>query len=377
MANKIFKVDDRSKYTFNIDDITSCFYFRSQKNIDAAKELFKGNRVCVKSVKLTKTDLNILTFETEITDFDESVHTVRIRTNEFSMLSLSCKPIHDGHSYYGDSSLNRSPCRFEIAAMLALNEYIQKYNPGDTTDYAALLLMDSFRKSNSVKEKFSKRTEDIILEMSLSINEHYYYYSDRDRESIHASFKIGNSRKMYVLKDFHGIADAYRKGGTFRLGKIVELDFSKNDFTPESKKIFNLIERCIAEDEKLAERFSYRYTYDNMNSVTKDGIKFDSFTIDILYDSIHDRVEMDSYPVNKLEKNIRLSMNISTSFRGKANEFNGIDAVIELPKLYRGEKYFYVIGKKNGQYIFNRIPAEQSEFLRNLKTDRMFCSPKK
>lgn len=377
MANNIFKVDDRSKYTFNIDDITSCFYFRSKKNIADAEELFSRNRVCVKSVKLTKTDCNILTFETEITDFDESVHTVRIRTNEYSMLSVSCKPIHDGHSYYGDSSLNRSPCRFEIAAMLALNEYIQKYNPGDTTDYAALLLMDSYKKSYSTEENVVKKTEDIILEMSLKIDERYYYYNDSDSTQINASFRIGNNRKMYVLKDFHSIIVAYRNGGTLKLGKLVELDFSKSDFTPESKMIFNLIEQCIAEDIKIVERISSRYRYDNISNVTKDGIKFDSFTIDILYDNLHDRVELDSYPINKLEKNIRLSMKISPSFRGKDKEFNGIDAVIELPKLYRGEKNFYTIDKKNGQCIFNRIPAEQSQFLRNLKTDKLFCSPKK
>lgn len=233
MANNIFKVDDRSKYTFSIDDITSCFYFRSKKNIADAEELFRRNRICVKYVKLTKTDRNILTFETEITDFNDSVHTVRIRTNEYRMLSVSCKPINDGHSYYGDSSLNRLPCRFEIAAMLALNEYIQKYNPGDTTDYAAWLLMDSYKKSYSAEENAVKKTEDIILEMSLKINERYYYYNDSDGTQINASFRIGNNRKMYVLKDFHSIIDAYRKCGTLRLGKIVELDFPKNDFTPE------------------------------------------------------------------------------------------------------------------------------------------------
>lgn len=377
MANNIFKVDDRSKYTFSIDDITSCFYFRSKKNIDAAEELFRAGRVLIKSVKLTKTNCNILTFETEITDFDEIVHTVKIRATEYRMLHIDCKPIHDGHSYYDKTSFNRSPCRFEIAAMLALNEYIQKYNPGDTTDYAAWLLMDSYKKSYSAEENAVKKTEDIILEMSLKINERYYYYNDSDGTQINASFRIGNSRKMYVLRDFNNVITVYRDGGALKLGKLVELDFSRSDFTPESKKIFNLIEQCIAEDEKIAARISSIYRYDNLNNVTKDGIRFDSFTIDILYDSIHDRVELDSYPINKLEKNIRLSMNISPSFRGKAKEFNGIDAVIELPKLYRGEKYFYTIGRKNDQYIFNRIPAEQSQFLRNLKTDRMFCSLKK
>lgn len=376
MDNKIFKVDDENKYTFHINKITSCFYFRSKKNIADAEELFRAGRVAVTSVKLTKTDLNILTFQTEITDFDESVHTVRIRANEYSMLSVSCKPIHDGHSYYGDASLNRSPCRFEIAAMLALNEYIQKYNPGDTTDYSAMLFMDSYKKSYSAEKNDVKKTEDIILEMSLAIIERYYYFNNNDGTRINASFKIGNSRKMYVLKDFHSIIDAYRNGGTLRLGKLVELDFSKHDFTPESKKIFSLIERCIAEDEKIAERFSYRYAHDDISNVSKCGIRFDSFTIDILYDNLHDGVEFDSYPINKLEKNIRLSMKISPSFLGKAKEFNGIDAVIELPKLYRGEKYFYTIGEKNGQCIFNRIPAEQSQFLRNLKTDKMFCSQK-
>lgn len=377
MANNIFKVDDRSKYTFQIDDITSCFYFRSKKNIAAAEELFRAGRVLVKSVKLAKNDRNILTFETEITDFDESVHTVRMRTNEYSMLHIECKPIHDGHSYYDKTSLNRSPCRFEIAAMLALNEYIQKYNPGDTTDQAASMLMESFKSSYSAEENAVEKSEDIILEMSLSVNEHFYYYSGEDGTRMYASFRIGNSRKMYVLKDFNSVIQAYRNGGTLKLGKLVELDFSKSDFTPESKMIFNLIERCIAEDEKVTSRFSYRYSYDNISNVTKDGIKFDMFTFDALYDHIHDGVEIEKYPISKTEKNIRLNMKITPSFRGKAKEFNGIDAVIELPKLYRGEKYFYTLDKRDGWYRFNRIPAEQSQFLRNLKTDKLFCSPKK
>lgn len=378
MSNNIFNVDDRSKYTFRIDDITSCFYFRSQKNIAAAKELFKNDRVLVKSVKLLRTDCNLLLLDVEITDFDESVHTVKIKTNEYRMLYIDCSPIHDGHGYYNKMSLDRSPCKFEIAAMLALNEYIQKYNPGDTTDQAASLLMDSLKKSNSVKERASELKEDVILEITLKITEHYYYsYSDRDCESIHASFKIGNSRKMYVVKDFHSIIEAYRTGGTLKLGKLLELDFSKSDFTPESKIIFNLIEQCIADEERISQRFYNRYTYDNVSNITKDGLRFDTFTLDALYDSLHDSVKMDVYPISKTEKKVKLNMNISPSFRGKAKEFNGIDAVINFPKLYRGEKYFYTIEEKYDRYIFNRIPLEQSQFLKTLKTDRQFCSPKK
>lgn len=380
MVNKIFEVDDRSKYTFQIDDITSCFYFHSKNskdNIDDARELFKAGRVLVKKVKLIKTDCNTLIFETEITDFDELIHTVKMRMNEYQLLYIDCKPYHNEHRGYGYSSYNRSPCKFEIAAMLALNEYIQKYNPGDTTDYAASLLMDSFKNSYSAEDNTIKKNEDIILEMSLKISKYSHYYNYEDDTRIYASFRIGNKRKMYVLKDFNSVVQAYRKGETLKLGKIVELDFSKSDFTSESKTIFNLIEQCIEEDEKVAARFSNRYNYDNLTNITKDGIRFDLFTIDILYENLHDMVKMDLCSINKSEKNIKLNLTITPSFRGKANEFNGINAEIDLPELYRGEKYFYVIDKKGNQYRFNRIPAEQSQFLRNLKTDRLFCSQKK
>lgn len=50
--------------------------------------------------------------------------------------------------------------------------------------------------------------------------------------------------------------------------KIFNVD-DRSNFTPESKKIFQLIERCIAEDEKVAERILSRYSYDNINNVTK------------------------------------------------------------------------------------------------------------
>ena len=377
MSNNIFSVDDISKYTFRIDNITSCFYFRSKKNIAAAKELFRENCVLVKSAKLLKEKYNILLFEIEITDFDKSVHTVKIKVNEYKMLYIDCNPSHDGHRHYDKTNFQRSPCRFEIAAMMALNEYIQKYNPGDTTDYAASLLMDSLKKFHSAEKKVVEKTEDIILEISLKTVENYSYYSDREQESIYASFKIGNSRKMYVAKDFYNIIEKYRKGETLKMGKMLALDFSKSDFTPESKIIFKLLEQWFDEEERIAERISNRYSYNNVSNVTKDSIRLDSFMLDKLYDCLYDMIKIEGYPIHKTQKNIKLSMKISPSFRGKFKEFDGIDILIELPKIYKGEKYFYTIEKKHEWYIFNRIPIKQSHLLRNLKTDKLFCSPKK
>ncbi|MDE5558242.1 MAG: SNF2 helicase associated domain-containing protein [Ruminococcus sp.] len=377
MSNNIFSIDDRNKYTFRIDSITSCFYFRSKKNIAAAEELFRKNCVSVKSAKLLKEKYNILLFEAEITDFDKSVHTVKIKVNEYKMLYIDCNPSHDGHGHYDKTNFHRSPCKFEIAAMMALNEYIQKYNPGDTTDYSALLLIDSFKKIHSAEKKVVEKTNDIIFEISLKTVENYSYYSDRECESIYASFKIGNSRKMYVAKDFHNIIEKYRKGETLKMGKMLELDFSKSDFTPESKMIFKLLEQWFDEEERIAERISNRYSYNNVSNITKDSIRLDSFMLDTLYDCLYDMIKIEGYPIHKTEKNIKLSMKISPSFRGKFKEFDGIDILIEFPKIYKGEKYFYTIEKKQEWYIFNRIPIKQSHLLRNLKTDKLFCSPKK
>lgn len=377
MANMIFNVDDKGKYTFRIDDITSCFYFRSQRNIADAEKLFRENRVWIKSAKLMKGEYNVISFETEITDYDESIHTVKIRANEYKMLHIDCKPRHDAHGYSDKTSFRRSPCKFEIAAMLALNEYIQNYNPGDTTDHAASLLMDAFKGNRSAGKIPAEKTKDVILEMSLKHIENYFYYDDRECASIYASFRIGNSNKMYVLKDFHSVINQYQSGGTLTLGKLLELDFSKSDFTPESKKIFHLLAYCLAEEERIAERMSSRYIYEKTSSINKDSIKIDLFVLDTLYDCLYDSVRMDGYPICKTEKNINLSMKFSPSFRGRGREFNGIDVIMDLPKLYRGENYFYTIEENDERYVFNRISSEQSQLLRKLKTDKLFCSPPK
>lgn len=136
-----------------MEKITSHFNFCNKNDIDEAAKLFEDNRVAIKAVELEKKKHNLIHFETEITDFDGTLHTVIINANEHEMISILCSPRHNGHSYYDSRDFYRSPCKYEISAMLALNEYIKEYNPGDTTDYDASLIINSFSRMQSSAEE--------------------------------------------------------------------------------------------------------------------------------------------------------------------------------------------------------------------------------
>ncbi|MGN0629777.1 MAG: hypothetical protein ACI4JN_00480 [Ruminococcus sp.] len=77
-----------------MEKITSHFNFRNRNAIDEATKLFEDNRVAIKAVELEKTKHNLIHFETEITDFDGTIHTVIINANEYDMISILCSPRH-------------------------------------------------------------------------------------------------------------------------------------------------------------------------------------------------------------------------------------------------------------------------------------------
>lgn len=379
MTNNLFKVDDNSRYTFHMENITSHFLFRSKKALDAldeAKKLFSNNRVVIKTVKLEKMQYNTIHFETEITDFDGTIHTVTINANEYEMKSILCSPKHEGHKYYDFTDFFRSPCKYEVSAMLALHEYIKEYNPGDTTDYDASMIINSFSRMQPSAEESFKKKEDAFLEMSLDFNVPYNYSLRNSVDGLCGTFRVGNQKKMYVVKDFYDLLDKYRNNDTLKLGKLVELDFSRSDFSPESKKVLAAIEQWIHETELINEKLRNKYIYEKISNISKDTIVFDESMLDKLYDILHEKVTLNGLPVQKSEKNIKIKMSITSSFRGMNNEFDGIDTEISLPELYRGNQFFYTISKKDGVYAFNRIPEELSDFIGIIKNDTFFCSPK-
>ncbi len=369
--NSIFDIDSKKKYIFNINKIVSPFILRNDKIIGQAKELLKNNRIVIKDVKVDKEKLNYIFFETEITDFDGTIHTVKIRASETCLYNIVCQPKHDWHKYYDSTDFHRSPCKYELTALMKLNEYIKAYNPGDTTDYEALLLMNFISRNSSSEENLQK-TEDIIIEMSLSSRNGYTSYTEDKK--LTGTFKIGKKSRMYIVRDFRELLNIYKMCGTLRLGKLLELDFSKDDFTPESKKIFNAIEKFISENDILKQKMGRIYIYENTDDISKGNLIFDSSRIDTLYDILNENVTVDGYPVQKAEKDIKIKMSITPSFKGSEKEFDGVNAEISLPDLYRGNNNFYTINKKDRFCIFNRISSELSEIIKRFRNDNDFYS---
>ena len=374
MVDDLFLKKDEEKYIFKINSIVRTFTYKKVKNIADGEELFKLGRVTVKKVNIEKKELNIMYFETSITDFDETLHTVKMKTYETNLLSSECFPKHSDHNYYGNRDFFRSACKYEYATLLAMNEYIKQYNPGDTTDYSASVFMNSM-KSFSRKNNAEEKNKDIFFEVKLNVETQGGYYSRDDKTKVlSASFKIGTTKKMYILKDIPEMIDIYKNGGKLKLGKLVELDFSKSDFSDKCKKIINVIEKWSSEDRNLRKKFGHSYVYDSIESVRKTSIIFDESMLDEFYDVLSDISTMRDLPIEKEEKKLRIKVKINPTFT--KSTFNGADISFNLPEMFKGTKYFYTLHKKDDKYIFNRIPYEQSDFLKKLISEGEFFNKK-
>lgn len=104
---------------------------------------------------------------------------------------------------------------------------------------------------------------------------------------------------MYILKDIPEMLDVYKNSGNLKLGKLVELDFSKSDFSDKCKKIINVIEKWSSEDQNLRKRLGRSYAYDSIENVGKTSIIFDESMLDEFYDVLSDISTMKDLPIEK------------------------------------------------------------------------------
>ena len=95
---------------------------------------------------------------------DQSFRTITCMFSRNAILQVNCEVSGCYHSYRGYYSASRL-CVHTLALLLLTEEYLQKYNPGDTTDSAGQSLLGSFRTKQGLK--FLEEQENEIFDLKL------------------------------------------------------------------------------------------------------------------------------------------------------------------------------------------------------------------
>ncbi len=171
---------------------------------------------------------------------------ISIQGSEINKISCSVKKCGATYWKYIRSPMNEKICCHGIAALLLLNEFIERENPGDSTDYNAKKLFKLYDENSLAEEKKVKVQvdESRLIKLVPRVKNYGKYLS--------AGFRIGHG-KLFVVKDLKDIVTAEKSRGIFALGKSDTLDFSKDVFDEDGKKYYEflkaIIENRIAQDE--------------------------------------------------------------------------------------------------------------------------------
>lgn len=263
-------------------------------------------------------------------------------------------------SYYGA----RNICKHMLALLLLLDEYLKKYNPGDSTDDAGLSLFHRFRNQH-VKDVIEKNTEqvhDLILEPVL----------EREGEELNVTFKAGTD-KLYVVKNLTDFINTYENNATLLFGSKTEIDTAKHRVSDVSENVFEYVTKIVKEELNRTEhmRSSMRYYYNNeeiKNRIALYGERLDQF-----YDLYEGRsVACNDKTGRKMVKttvelkegkpNIRLKVEKDID---EEQIFHGVQVTGKVPDFIRGKDYQYYF-KKDAFCRINREIAGEIQPLMEL-----------
>lgn len=178
---------------------------------------------------------------------------INITKDKLELKTCTCRP-----SYWGYSIVSH-PCEHVTALLPALEQFLEKENPGDITNYATELFFKTFShyvpQEQDENSPQSTVTRDIVIEPQLLL----------DHNDLILGYRIGREgEKMYVLQNLKLLLDAYDIKTTFALGRKVTLDFSQEALLEESEKWLLSIRRKVNEinsiNSQLASRNPWGYS---------------------------------------------------------------------------------------------------------------------
>lgn len=322
--------------------------------LETAKKLVKDGHVLLQNVKIGYRQ----GYENELIGSLSAYYiknganapiTIQFTTEEISYANCavrSCTNHYQVYSGYG----KKQPCAHVVAALLLLQDYIEKHNPGDTTDYGAKVLLASY---------LSKHQNQVIGTVTESVEDfHFEPRLERGLEYLILSFRVGTN-KLYVAKNLTELIHNMESGNTQKFGKNLEVDFSVHKVSKESKELYDFVRKIVREEEQRTEmnRQSSHYYDETMiaGNIPLYGSRLDEF-FELLRLNEKQIEFQDKLSVQKKktlsmrEKDIQLQLQIEGNY-DRYNVLKGIKVVGQTPQFFQGEHTCYYIEKEH----LNRI----------------------
>lgn len=261
-----------------------------------------------------------------------------------------------GSSYYQSGA--KKVCKHVLAVLMLLDEYLKKYNPGDSTDVNALLLLDGFRSQHRKETALQQENvkNDLIVEPVV----------ERNGDDIQLSFKAGVD-KLFVVKDIPEFVELYETGDVISFGKKTEINLTNHQLQGQSKSTFEYMQslvKDVQEQEEQRQKSHFYYTTEEIkNKISLYGERLDRF-----YDLYEGKtLNCNDRTKGKCEKTLvelkegkpNLSIKIKKDM-GEDQIFHGVLVSGKIPELLYGRAHRYYF-RGNTFYRVNQAAFQEIE----------------
>lgn len=263
----------------------------------------------------------------------------------------NCFRNFDSNYRYGTKEL----CVHETALLILLGEYLQKNNPGDTTDRNAMRLLEAFRGRRFERQQEQSGEKEFSLK-DLSVPVRLEPRLERSYDGLDVSFKIGRD-KMYVVKNLTTLCDDIDRGNIMPLGKKGEIDFGTAEFAEDSAGYLAFIRKCVREEQQRAVLMenTVRY-YDSSVLLIKGRIPLYGTRLDEFFHRAKEKripfkdnlyQASDRKELYLEEKEPKISLTIAKDI-DEEGVLHGIELKGGLPEFMEGEEGYYYL---DGSYL--------------------------
>lgn len=277
---------------------------------------------------------------------------IQFSRDKVSFFECGCKRCYN--DYYSRYHVEKITCPYKAGALLMLEQFLERNNIGDSTDYAGEYLLSAYERKrvNFALTDTESGKESLRLIPRLV----------RKDGKLSLSFKVGEN-KLFVIKKLDVFCNNVKNSATDIYGTNTELNHAITNFTEEGKDWIRLINSIVTEEKEFQQRLqeSSRY-YGTVKDSIGGNLNLFGWRLDELYKMLDkkeiDFEDRDSNSKKKVvltcaERDPKINMTITEDEIAK-NEFHGIVVKGNLPAFYHGTDTAYFIDDKH----LNRVSED-------------------
>ncbi len=290
----------------------------------------------------------------------------KISLNQNEILSMECGcgqcRLKAVTSWYYYRSEPPRICHHAMALWIWTRQYVLENNPGDKTDSTASRLMSLL--SNAVQKELINNS---VPEEELAVVPVLHPVVDLKPRILHNGepslvFDLSeNGEKGLLVKDFGELVTCVEKGVTYQLGKKCAPNFSKETFTENSRRWYELIRDRVKIIKALNEeqRSNPYSSYYSSELLPGNSFRLKGRDIDRIYDLAEGSVMTDQYGGRNQTRTVSVTRetpkaSISLSPLKAGTKLIGIVMSGMIPLFIQGENAAYLIDSNS----FSRISGE-------------------